>query len=294
MRWKRWACAGLMAGGVGAAGCNRNAVQPPNPVVPVAQGEKPSLFESTFGQKSGFTPKPPPAEAIPIRDARKPNQPLKPDTEVALADNEVEAAFMEGRSAVERDQFLDSARQRYQRALAADPKGKAALLGLARLYTHAGEKEKAVATLEAATKHYPKDHELAHRLAGTHARFGDWAAAAEACKLALSLDPENRTYGKTLGYCQAMLGQWETAFGTLNGVMKEHEARYFIGRAMIDRGEVQMGRQQIAAAAQKEPDYHLARQFLTDLDTGHAPPQGEAVRTAGFEESATPPPAPGQ
>jgi tetratricopeptide (TPR) repeat protein len=294
-RWKRWAAVAV----VGAAGCNRQAVNPPNPVVPVAQAEKPSLFESTFGSKPAFTPHRPPAEQIPVREARRPGQPLKTETEIEMATAEVQAAFMEvpeqsqdgtGRirkSAEERDRLLDVARSRYQRVLAGDPKNLAALYGLANLYTLSGNQERAVATIQQAVAAHPKDHQVAFTKAKIHARFGDWPAAAEACQLALSLDPENRTYTKTLGYCQSQLGQWDDAFGTLMKVMKEHEARYFLGRALIDAGQADRGRQQIEMAAQMamqtDPGYQLARQFLTDMDAGRPPADG--VRLAGFEEA---------
>ncbi len=277
-RWKRWAVAGVIAG---AVGCNRNAVQPPQPPGLPTPPEKPSLLQSAFGGGPKFGP---PAEPVVAKPVHKRGEPLLPETEVEMAATEVEAAFMEGKSAVERDQLLDSARQRYQRALKAEPKNKAALVGLAQLYAKSGDKERAVATFQLALKNSPKDHELAYLMASAQVKFGDWNGAAETCRYALSLDPENRTYHKTLGYCQAQLGQWDDAFATMMKVMSEAQARYFLGRVLIDLNRVDEGRQQIQMAVAQDPQYQQAKQFLADMGAGRPTTPGqEPVRQAGFD-----------
>jgi tetratricopeptide (TPR) repeat protein len=275
-RWKRWACAGLIAG---AVGCNtsRNQTQTP-PGLPTSQG-RPSLLSKAFPSK--FEPKPPPAEPVVVKSSHKPGEPLKPETEVAFAKAKVEAAFMEGKSAVERDQLLDAARQGYQRALKADPKNKLARLGLAEMYATVGDREHAVAEFQAALKLYPKDHQLAHQMAVAQVRFSDWSGAAESCQYALSLDPENRTYHKTLGYCQAQLGRWDESLASMMKVMPEAKARYFLGRVLIDLKRVDEGRQQIQMAASMDPQFQVAREYLAELNTPRTG-KPEPVRQAGF------------
>jgi len=281
-RWKRWVCGGLI---LAAVGCNRSELRPPNPAgLTPAVGEKPSLLQQAFGNNPKFSPTTP-TEGLPVRVARKPNEPAKPETTVAMAEADFEGAFMEDRSAVERDQLIDSARQKYQLALKADPKNKPALIGLARLHAKAGDKDQAIAALRAAQQTYPKDHELAHRLASVQVQFADWSGAAESCKIALRLDPENRTYHKTLGYCQAQLGQWDDAFATLLKAMPEAQARYFIGRVMLDLGQMEQGRQLIAAAAAMDPEYKLAKQTLDDMSAGRLNRQ-EPVMQAGFQDES--------
>lgn len=284
-RWKRWACGGVIAAAV--VGCNRNEVRAPVATPEFAAvNEKPSLIQQAFGTHPKFVPKPPAdATAVPVKVARNPNEPAKPETHVALAEADFEAAFMEGRSAVERDQFLDAARHKYQLALKADPKNKAALTGLARLYAKIDDRQHAVATLQTAVQAHPKDHELAHKLAGVQVQFADWAGAAESCRLALRLDPENRSYHKTLGYCQAQLGQWDEAFATLLKTMPEPQARYFLGRVMLDLGQTDQGKQLIAAAAAMDPEYKLAKQTLDDMTAGRLNRQ-EPVTQAGFDAAA--------
>jgi tetratricopeptide (TPR) repeat protein len=277
-RWKRWVCAGLVAG---AVGCNRNAVQPPEPPGLPAADSKPSLLQTAFGNHPTFKPQAPPSEPV-VTKPRKPGEPIKPETEVELAAAEVEGAFMEGRSAVDRDKLLDTARQRYQRALKADPKNKGALVGLAHLYAKCGDKDQAVATFRAALKASPKDHELAHEMAAVQVQFEDWEGAARTCQYALSLDPENRTYHRTLGYCQAQLGRWQEAGETLMKVMPEAKVRYFLGRVLIDQNRMAEGRQMIQQAAALDPQFETAKDFLAELDGGRPRPKGD-VRQATFD-----------
>lgn len=281
-RWKKWACAGLIAG---AVGCKSGEVQePPTPAIPGFQ-EKPSLLQQAFGGHPKFTPQAPPTPEPPVRQARKPGEPLKPETEVELAAAEVEAAFMEGRSAVDRDRLLDSARQKYQRALKSDPKHKGAMTGLADLYTKAGNKDQALATYQAALKQSPKDHDLAYKMTTTQIKFQDWAGATQSCQFALSLDPENRTYNRTLGYCQAQLGQYQQAGESLMKVMPEAQARYFLGRVLIDQNREAQGRQMIQMAAAQDPTFQPAKEYLAQAGGG-IPATTDAVKQAAFDGKA--------
>jgi tetratricopeptide (TPR) repeat protein len=192
---------------------------------------------------------------------------------------------MDGRSGVERDQLVDSARKRYQRALAADPKNTDAQVGLARLYAQAGEKDRAVATLQAAVKAHPKDADLAHKLAGIQVKFEDWAGAAGSCKQALALDPENRTYLKTLGYCQAHAGEWDPAFDTLTRGDEGAGGPVLLARVLIDQNRLPEGRQQLKLAVDKDPQFAAAKQVLADQDGGRVNvPTQEPVMQAGGTE----------
>ena len=278
--------AGLLAV---AVGCNKQSlVSDPNPTTLPPASEKKFSEASKFLGKNATGPAATPAEHVVVRDKPKPGEPLKPETEIALAETEVESAFSEGRSAVERDQLLDSARQRYQRALKVRPKDQTALLGLARLYAKAGDKDRAVATYQTALDAYPKDHALAHKMAATRAQFGDWDGAAETCRVALAVDPENRTYQKTLGFCLAGAGKWDEAFEVASRIMPEAEARYFLGRVMFDQDKPAEARQMMEMAVKADPRYELARQFITDLDAvaKASAAADTGVRTVGHQEPA--------
>lgn len=282
----RWAAAGLVA--VAVTGCNRNATvsNDPNPLAPPAGSRLTPDVSKVFGQKAGPTvPASPAVEPVSAKP-KKPGEPLKPETEVALAETEVEAALAEGRPAAQRDQLLDSARQRYQRALKARPKDQAALLGLARLYTKSGDAEHALATYKTAQDYYPKDHALAHRTAAARAQLGDWDGAVESCRSALALDPENRTYQKTLGFCLAQGGKWDDAYEAMARFMPEAEARYFVGRALYDHDKTAEARRQMEMAVTADPKFDPARRFLTDLDRSAASTPDAGVRAVKHEESA--------
>ncbi len=261
----------VMAGlALGAVGC-KSTKQPQLPDATLPKpGERIGWMGKSSSQKFG-----PPKEEVAVRAVKgKPGQPIKPETEVAFADTEVEAAFADGKSAVERDQLIDSARQRYQRALKTDPKNSAALAGLARLYSKIGDREHAVQIFTEALRQNPKNHELAHKMAGMYAKSEEWTAACESCKLAISIDPENRNYHKTLGYCAARAGQWEVAFETLRKVMAEPDARYFLGRVLIDLDRVAEGRQQLEMAQSLDPKHAASAELLAELS---APPQPQGV-----------------
>lgn len=282
-RHKLWACA---AGLAAAVGCQTQRTQyrpdeapaaAPAPGLPKGLGVA-KFFNTDKGPAPGTT-----GEQLTVRPARKPGEGLKADTEVDLATVDLDLALMK-ESATERDQLFDAARQKYGRALKKEPKNRNAAVGLARLYTATGDKANAIGALAAATRHYPADHELSHRLAATQYQFGEYAAGAEACQAALKADPNNRKYLKTLALCQAHQDNWDGAFATLvqSNVMSQAEGRYFLGRVLLDIGRTDDGRSQIAEAAKLDPNYALATQTLADLDAGRqVPPAAGGVVTAG-------------
>ena len=281
-RLLRWVLAASLA--TGAVGCRTTKDQK----LPDATLPKPGEHAGWMGKPSTQKFGPPKEEAVKLPPRGKPGQPLLPDTEAAFADAAVEAAYAEGRSAVERDALIDSARQGYQKALKADPKNTAALAGLARLYSRIGDRERSAQIYTEALRQNPKNHELAHKMAGMYAKAEEWPAACEACKLAIGIDPENRTYHKTLGYCAARAGQWDTAFETLMRVMPEPEARYFLGRVLLDADRVNEGRQQLETALRMDPKNTAAADIIAELDAPASSPglvpQQVPVQQAGASQ----------
>ena len=286
---KRWLCLGALATTTLAttSGCQTSRTDKlPNTDMPNSQGRQ-SMMSQVFGSAKKFPEAPRQSEPLVVKTPRKAGQDWKPDAEVEFANAEFDAASMK-QNAVERDQFLDSARQRYLRALKQDPKNKEALNNLSALYYTMGDKANTVATLRTAIQHYPNDHDLHHRLAAVNYKFGDSAAGIEACQAALRLDPQNRVYVKTLAFCQAQQNQWDTAFQTLvqSNVMTQAEARYNLGRLLVDTNRVPEGRQQIQMAMQLDPNYQVAQQFLTSLDTGVPTPPDPAIVNVQYQEPA--------
>ncbi|MBK9080664.1 MAG: HAD-IIIC family phosphatase [Rhizobiales bacterium] len=79
----------------------------------------------------------------------------------------------------------------YERALALQPGHRAAALGLSRALDAAGERDRAVAALEAALEAAPADIGLAHALGMLHARAAQGAPAERAFRHVLAREPGN-------------------------------------------------------------------------------------------------------
>lgn len=270
---------------LGTIGCTRNEIMPEQRGLPQPDPERPSLFERTNipGSKRTRGPGTPMMDILP---AWEKSEGLKPETDAAFAEADVDAAFSPNRPAIQRDALLDRARLRYQSALKKDPKSKAALLGLARLYSKSGDKERAAEIFQQAIRHYPEDHELLFRLGSMYVQFADWPAAITACEKALQRDPENRTYLKTLGYCQAVSGQWENAFATMLKIMPEADARYFLGRVLLDLEQPDAAKLQMELAVKANPEHSLAQQFIQRLSgEPMAPVTGGEVNPAGLTDT---------
>jgi tetratricopeptide (TPR) repeat protein len=278
--------AALTVGGLSAAGCRTTAPEPLPPATLPLPGQHKTGFLGLGRAQPQYGPVPQePVAAKP----RKPTKGVKLETEVILADTEVESAMLETQTDDMRNKLLDEARAKYQKALKADPKNKAALTGLARLYAKAGDKEKAVQTFTQAVNADPKDHETAMRLARTQAQFNDWAAACQTCEYALGLDPENRSYRKIYGYCLAQQERWEDAFAALmhRNQMTEADARYFLGRVLLDKDKTGDAQQQFDMALKADPTHFAARAVLEEManpqpavpDAGAANP----VRNVGYD-----------
>ena len=282
-RW--WLCGGLLAAG---AGCDRNTYpnqfSMPKSGQPVAAGATPTTT-GFFAKKPVWggggatpadgttTPGVMPAEgATTAAKPRKPGQGFQPETLVTFGDTWAESAFMEP-PPPNRDELLDRARQAYDQALQKDPKYKGALLGAARLHARLNDRDRATAGYKRYFDLYPKDAETMHEVAVAHARWKDWAGATAWCETALRVDPENRAYRKTMGFCLARGGKWDDGFATLCRIMPEAQARYNMARVMEHQNQSDASRQQLQLAIQADANYAPAREFLAELDQT-APPAG--------------------
>lgn len=149
---------------------------------------------------------------------------LSPDTETEFANVHVQVALSDP-PPPNKNEMLDMARGRYQRALRLDPTHKGALLGLARMYVGLDDRDRAAAAFDRYLTAYPTDAAARHEAGLACARFGDWAGAVEHCAAAARLDPDSRQYGTHLGFCLARAGRWEEAHRALARVMPEAQAR---------------------------------------------------------------------
>ena len=272
-RLRLWLCGGIV---LGALGCHKQQTLPggvslPSPGQPVAAKSSPSLFTPST------TPMPatPATNAADLAVAPKPSSGKKgsaPDFDVSIGDLRVSYADTDNLSQTDRERLIDSAREAYQTALKKDPKHKGAMLGLARLYARLGDTAKADEMYRQYMTANPKDHATLHEVAMAHAKAKDFAGAAAWCQAALKVDPENRGYRKTLGFCLVHAGKWEEGFASLCDVMPEAEARYTMARALTTLNQPEMGKQQLALAIQADPKFTPARELLAEMQ--NAPPQG--------------------
>ena len=201
----------------------------------------------------------------------------------------MDSALAEGKNPTERDSLFDVARQRYQKVLATDPKNRTAMIGLARLYTHSGEKARAIQLYDVAIRANPKDHDLAFQKARMLARFEDWKGASEACRLAYTLDPENLKYPKAIAFYKAQAGEWDEAFALLLKRMPEADARFFLGRLLLDLERIEEGREQMVLAQKADPRHADAQAVLAVLETNSQPqmgvPAAAPIHQAGFQNT---------
>jgi tetratricopeptide (TPR) repeat protein len=284
--FRKWCALGcLLAAG---AGCNRAARQQtligPGPGdgaklvnMPVGGGSK-SLWG---GSKSGPSL---PVEMV----SENSKKPASAAALVAIADVQLEAAFEERTAPGSKEALLDAARKGYQKALQQEPKSKEAVRGLARFYAKLGEREKAIDTYKKYLTIYPKDAEVAHEVAVAHARWKDWPGAVAWCEFTLKIDPENRTAKKTMGFCQAMAGNWDGAFGTLSQIMPEAQARHNIAGLLDQTGRTDAARAQLQMALKVDPNYAPSAEFLAELSRPREAntPNPNAVQTAGAVQPA--------
>ena len=84
----------------------------------------------------------------------------------------------------------------------------------------------------------------------------------------MKIDPENRDYRKTLGFCQAHAGNWDGAFETLKQIMPEAKVRYNLACTLDQMGQPDACKQQLQYALQVDPSYDRAREMLAELDQG--------------------------
>jgi tetratricopeptide (TPR) repeat protein len=206
--------------------------------------------------------------AVEAGPPRRTGQKLGPDAETAFAETHVQVALGD-QNPPNKDELLDMARHRYERALKQDPKHKGALLGLARMYVRVGEREKAADAFKKYVEVYPKDADAYHEAAMACARFQDWAGATAWCEGALRLDPENRAYRKTLAFCLARAGRWEEAFAAMCRVMPEAQARYLIARVLEHSNQPEATRTQLQLALRADPAHAASRDFLAELDEAY-------------------------
>ena len=192
----------------------------------------------------------------------------KPATLAIMAKLQVESATVEGRSPRERDQLLDAARGMYQEALAIEPTNLEALKGLAEFYETFNDHAQARVIYERAMHAHPRDAQLRHDLGMTFARKKDFETASTLVSEALKIDPDNRTYRKTYGFCLVRCGKADEGYQWLSRCMPEDEARVNVSKMLFQMGQDEGAKRHLTLANQANPTNTTAHQMMAQLNGG--------------------------
>ena len=230
----------------------------------------------------------PVAEAHPITPEKdQPKRPPQAATCVAFGNLELEAAnenvAVAGtvRTPAQRREVFDTARKYFQQALKSDPQCRDAYVGLGQAYQGLENYERAVATYQKAVAAFPKDPVFYYELGMCHARHKAWAPALEQLKKAADLDPDNRRYANTYGFCLARAGRYDESLAFFKKTVGEARAHYNVARMLQHAKQDEVCREHLRQALQINPNLTEARQMLAEMAVPAA--QRKAYATVGFE-----------
>jgi tetratricopeptide (TPR) repeat protein len=223
---------------------------------------------------------PDPTSYVPValevtKEKDLPKRPPKPSTLVAFGDFQEREAANPERSPQDRERLYDQARRSYQEALELDPDNLGAHKALARLYVNIKDHDRAIATFEHALKAHPKEAPVWFDLGTYQMQCKEWAAAVENLRQAVALEPENRHFVKTLGFCLARSGRFDESLVCLEPAVGPAEAHYDVARMQLHLQQEEAAKMHLRLALQADPQHKEARALLAQLE---APPvqQGEA------------------
>ncbi len=182
----------------------------------------------------------------------------------------------------------EKARKAYQQALSIDPHCLAAYESLAALYVAMKDHSHAVATYQKAAQIFPNEPRVFYELGMCHGGEKEWDLADLNLAHAAELDPENRKVVDALGWMQARAGRYDDSLATFMKVHDEPEAHYKLACMLEHLKEIDLCKQQLQAALEKDPRMEKAHALLAQLNGGPAAP----VQPTSFTEPAGPDAAP--
>jgi len=247
------------------------------PITPDAQNAVKSLTPPT--NAASPTPVVPPAGVPIAKETEKPKKSPKPETCVAMGQFlERETLLSSKATPLEKQQELDKARRSYQEALRIDPKYTPAYCALAHLYIELGDYERAMATFQKGLQKNAKEPSLWFDLGMFHGRKKEWDAAITCLGKAVELDPENRHYSNTLGFCLARAGRIQESLSLFGKSSGQAVAYYNVGRVLRDNNQQELSRRYVQQAVALNPNYPEAQQLLASLNDA-----GNGLATVGYQ-----------
>jgi tetratricopeptide (TPR) repeat protein len=201
----------------------------------------------------------PPAVMAPTNPAQGPRVTPKAATEVSFAEFQEREALSAryDNNPQEREKKLDKARVAYKRALEIEPANLEAALGLARVYGHLRDYERAFEVYQKAMRQHPQRARMWYEMGMAYAQCKDFTSAVSCYQKAVDLDRENRTYAKALGLMLARAGRPQEALPLLTRLYGEAKANLNLARMMHQMKQDDQAKAYLQSALQRDPN--LAR-----------------------------------
>lgn len=202
------------------------------------------------------------------------------------------------RPPMEEERLLDQARQAYQQALAIEPKNLHVYLALGRLYANQDNPDRAIATFRKGLEvgfqtnnglaaivgslvrrqPPPEANPLAmlwYELGMCYSRKKDWEHAFSHLRRALELEPENKLFGNTLGFCLARAGRYDESLAVFRMTVGEAKAHYQLAQMLHHLKDDERSKHHLQMAIRANPRFREAHQLLAQLE---APTSGTVYR----------------
>jgi tetratricopeptide (TPR) repeat protein len=202
----------------------------------------------------------------------------KPSTCVGWGNFAMKMAASDAYGPAEKEQLYEEARKDYQRALKLDPDFLPAYEALANLYVTTGDMPRAVEAYQKAIKKNDHEPRLWFELGMCYARQKEWEPAIHNLQSACNLEPENRQYANTLGFCLARAGRYDESLACFQKAVGEAMAHYNLARMLQHMQQGELSRQQLELALRIEPGLEPAQAMLTQLQG--TPPSTEIAPAA--------------
>jgi tetratricopeptide (TPR) repeat protein len=229
------------------------------------------VFQKTSQQGSG--------KAKPQSDALSLSNPAHPSAEF----------FVSVARLQERSGNYQGAIEQFKRALEVDKYHLGALLGLARLYDRQDQLSEATKYYLRATEHYPKEPAALNDLGLCFARQDMFAESVAVLERAVALQPDRVLYRNNLATVLVQTDRIDEAIECLTRVHGKTVAHYNVGFLLNKRGKKSAALEQFELAAQNDPSFAAARQWVETLSAELGSPVSKPAPTAIISDGGKPP-----
>ncbi len=193
---------------------------------------------------------------------KKAKETLKQPNRVMLAN----ARFKEDLGVSQRNATaLEEARQIYTNMLTDNPHSVEAVLGLARIDTHADRLVDAERMFKSALALFPGDNDVLAETASFYTRTDRPSEAIELLKPAIQASPEHRALRETMATALVQADQPDAAIPHFEKAVGRASAFYNVGLLLMKRNQDRAARGYLNQALDRDPDMHEARMALTEI-----------------------------